>query len=103
MSEWDDENIARTNSAPPLAAAVAAGFVLRFVLGLLLTVSDGFGRVIAERRSAALPGAAMLVTLRVGPPQATLYEQTGGAFGWLCVAAGVLLIGMGRRQGRKSQ
>jgi apolipoprotein N-acyltransferase len=63
----------------------------------LLTVSDGFGRVLAERRSAALPGAAMLVTLRVGAPQATLYKRIGDAFGWLCVAAGVVLVGIGRR------
>lgn len=64
----------------------------------LLTVSDGRGRVIAERRSGPLPGAAMLVRLRVGAPQATLYKQVGDAFGWLCVAGGVVLLAIGRRR-----
>jgi apolipoprotein N-acyltransferase len=70
----------------------------------LLTVSDGRGRVIAERRSAPLPGANMLVTLRVGPPRATLYKQVGDAFGWLCVAAAAMLFAVeGGRTPRRGQ
>ena len=67
----------------------------------LLTVSDGRGRVIAESRSGPLPGANMLVTLRVGASEGTLYKQVGDAFGWLCVAAGAMLlaVGRGRRPG----
>jgi apolipoprotein N-acyltransferase len=64
----------------------------------LLTVSDGRGRVIAERRSRPLPGAAMLVTLPVRAPQATLYTLVGDAVGWLCVAAAVVLLAIGRRR-----
>jgi apolipoprotein N-acyltransferase len=63
----------------------------------LLTVSDGFGRVIAERSSAALPGASMLATLRVGAPRATLYTQIGDLFAWSCVLAGCILMATGRR------
>ena len=44
-----------------------------------------------------MPGAAMLVTLRVGAPQATLYTQIGDLFGWLCVGAGIGLLAIGRR------
>lgn len=64
----------------------------------LLTVSDSHGRVIAERRSAALPGVAMLATLRVGAPQATVYKEIGDVFGWLCVAGGLVLMTIGRRR-----
>jgi hypothetical protein len=48
-----------------------------------------------------MPGAAMLVTLRVGAPQATLYKQIGDLFGWLCVGAGVVLLAIGRRPRRR--
>jgi apolipoprotein N-acyltransferase len=66
----------------------------------LLTVSDGRGRVIAERRSGPLPGAAMAVTLRVGAPQATLYGRLGDSFGWLCVAGAGMLLAIGRGANR---
>lgn len=79
---WDFQVDRWMGSRITLVRGVENGYaVVRAAREGLLTVSDGFGRVIAERRSAALPGAAMLVTLRVGPPQATLYKQTGGAFG----------------------
>lgn len=67
----------------------------------LLTVSDGRGRVIAERRSNRLPGASMLVTLRVGAAAETLYRHIGDALGWLCVGAGAMLLAIGRTRKRR--
>jgi apolipoprotein N-acyltransferase len=66
----------------------------------LLTVSDGHGRVIAERRSGPLPGTALLATVRAGAPTPTLYKQTGDLFGWLCVGAGVVMLAMGMKKSR---
>jgi len=66
----------------------------------LLTVSDPYGRVVAERDSAGLPGAAMLVRATVSAPVSTLYTRIGDLFGWLTVVAAALLmaIGRGKRQ-----
>ena len=64
----------------------------------MLSVSDGRGRVLAERRSAPLPGAALLVTLPVRTPHATLYTLVGDALGWLCVAGAMVLLAIGRRR-----
>jgi len=59
----------------------------------LLTVSDAYGRVIAERASAPMPGATLLVRTVVPARVATIYGRTGDAFGWSCVAAfGLLLL-----------
>lgn len=55
----------------------------------LLTVSDPYGLVIARRDSAAMPGSAMLVRVKVSAPVPTLYSRIGDAFGWLCVVVGL--------------
>lgn len=66
----------------------------------LLTVTDPFGRILAETSSRSLPGVALLATATpVGPPVSTLYSQTGNLFGWLSVAA-ALLLSVRARQNR---
>lgn len=62
----------------------------------LLTVSDPYGRVVAERESRGLPGASMLVRANVSEPVSTLYTRIGDLFGWLTVAAAALLMAIGR-------
>jgi apolipoprotein N-acyltransferase len=62
-----------------------------------LTVSDPYGRVLAERESSPLPGSALLVTANVAAPVATFYTHTGDLFGWLSVAAAAVLLASGRR------
>ena len=65
----------------------------------LLSVSDAYGRVIAETPSAAMPaGASLVADLPVGAALPTLYKYSGDVFGWLCVVAagGMLLAGIGR-------
>lgn len=52
----------------------------------LLTVTDAYGRIVAETPSAPLPGTTLLARLPAQPPLATLYGRIGDAFGWLCVA-----------------
>ena len=57
----------------------------------LLAVSDPYGHFVGQRRSAFLPGATLLAPLPLGPAKPTLYARFGDVFGWLCVAAAVLL------------
>jgi apolipoprotein N-acyltransferase len=62
----------------------------------LLTVSDAYGRVLADRPSSAMPGSSLLAKVIVGKPLPTLYTRIGNLFGWLCVAAAVLLLSLNR-------
>ena len=62
----------------------------------LLTVSDPYGRVLAERRSSVMPGSSLLAKAIVADPLHTLYTQVGNLFGWLCVAGSVLFLFLGR-------
>jgi apolipoprotein N-acyltransferase len=58
----------------------------------LLTISDAYGRVVAEKASAPLPGATLLGRVPAAAPAPTLYSRTGDVFGWLCTAAALVLL-----------
>jgi len=58
----------------------------------MLTVSDQLGRVVAEVRSAPMPGAALLAELPAPRTGTTLYAWSGDVFGWLCVACGSAML-----------
>ena len=64
----------------------------------LLTVSDAHGRMLAQARSAPMPGATLVVDLPVGERIATPYARIGDAFGWLCAAVATWLLLMARRR-----
>lgn len=71
----------------------------------LMTVTDPYGRIVAQRDSTRMPGAALLVSVKLGAPVPTPYARIGNAFGWLCVAfaiaiaiAGAALMISGRRR-----
>ncbi len=68
----------------------------------LLTVSDPYGRVLAETTSSEMPGRTLVVTAAVAEQVATLYTRTGNVLGWLSVAAGVGLILLGRWGGQQN-
>jgi len=59
--------------------------VLRAARESLLTASDAYGRVLAETRSAPLPGASLLVDLPTTTRRPTPYTHVGNLLGWLCV------------------
>jgi apolipoprotein N-acyltransferase len=85
-----------------LVRGVEGGYgIVRSAREGLLTVSDAHGRVLAETASAPMPGRLLLSRLPVGPRLATLYARTGDVLGWLCVAAGALLLGAGLVRGRR--
>jgi apolipoprotein N-acyltransferase len=50
------------------------------------SVSDHFGRLLAEQRSSETI-ATLAATVPVARPGATAYARIGDAFGWTCVAA----------------
>ncbi|MCC7054510.1 MAG: hypothetical protein IT355_14670 [Gemmatimonadaceae bacterium] len=82
-----------------MVRGVENGFmVIRSSRDGLLTVSSAYGRVIAERPSAGMPGAGLLVTTVVPPPIRTVYTRFGDWFGWLCVAGAAVLLVAGRRR-----
>ena len=62
----------------------------------LLTVSDAYGRILAERRSSEMPGSSLLAKVVVADPLPTLYTRIGNLFGWLCVVAAVVLLSLNR-------
>jgi apolipoprotein N-acyltransferase len=62
-----------------------------------LALSDRYGHILAQKRSAKLPGASMLATLPLGPATPTPYARFGDVFGWVCVAGAVLAVLLPRR------
>lgn len=71
---------------------VESGFsMVRVARDGLLTVTDAYGRVIAETGSAALPGTILLADVPVERVD-TLYARTGDWFGWLCTGAAAWLL-----------
>jgi apolipoprotein N-acyltransferase len=65
----------------------------------LLTVSDAYGRILAETKSSEMPGSSLLARIVVADPVPTLYTRIGNLFGWICAAAAVVFISTGRRRG----
>lgn len=73
---------------------VESGFAMvRAAREGLLTVTDAYGRIVAETPSAPLPGAALLARIPAASPGPTFYAHTGDAVGWLCLC-GALVLGM---------
>jgi apolipoprotein N-acyltransferase len=66
--------------------------VVRVARESLLSVSDAYGRVLAQRDSSAMPGSTLLVTLPVARQLPTLFTRIGNVFGWLCVVASLVLL-----------
>jgi apolipoprotein N-acyltransferase len=94
---WDfgeDGTYAARQSA---VRGVESGFaMIRAAREGLLTVTDAYGRIVAETASARLPGATLLARAPAGAHVDTWYARGGDAFGWLCTAAALLLAVRGR-------
>lgn len=59
----------------------------------LLTLNDRYGRIIAAARSVGGFRTVVGDLPLAGHGGGTLYDRIGDAFGWICSAAGVLLLG----------
>jgi apolipoprotein N-acyltransferase len=51
----------------------------------LLTVSDAYGRILAQQESAFMPGTSLLAKVKVAPQLSTFYTKFGNWLGWLCM------------------
>jgi apolipoprotein N-acyltransferase len=85
----DGEYAARMSAVRGVESGVP---MLRAAREGLLTISDAYGRVVAETASASLPGATLLGRVPASLSGGTFYTRTGDLFGWLCTAAAVLLV-----------
>ncbi|MCC7698655.1 carbon-nitrogen hydrolase family protein [Janthinobacterium sp. EB271-G4-7A] len=95
---WDFQLDAWMGARMTVVRGVENGYaVLRAAREGVLTVSDAYGRVLAERASSAMPGSTVLAPLPAHPSVATWAGWLGPLFGWLCVALGVILLCVGRR------
>lgn len=64
----------------------------------LLTVSDPYGRVLAEVPSSEMPGRTLLAKALITAQVPTLYTRIGNAFGWLCVVVAALFLFLAMRR-----
>jgi apolipoprotein N-acyltransferase len=90
---WDFYVDAWWASRVAALGGVEGGYsVVRSSRESFLAISDRYGHVLAERRSAKLPGASMLATLPLGPATPTPYARFGDLFGWACVVGMVFAV-----------
>lgn len=90
---------ARMEGWNTLTRGVENGYaVVRVAREGFLTVSDAYGRIVAEIQSGPLPGSALLVRVPESGQVPTLYTAIGDLFGWICVAASPVLLLTGRRR-----
>ena len=90
---WDFHVDGDIASAITLTRGVENGFsIARSSREGLLTVTDAYGRVVASKPSAFLPGNALLAQVSLPRQLGTLYTRIGDAFGWLCVALAAALV-----------
>lgn len=90
---WDFDDDAWLAAHMTKLRGVENGYtIVRAARNGLLSVSDPYGRMLAETRSTPLPGASLLATATVGPRVSTIYTRIGDALGWLCIAGMALLV-----------
>jgi apolipoprotein N-acyltransferase len=81
---------------------VENGFaVVRSAFQGLETVSDARGRILA-RASTDAPGMVALRAAVPPGPGPTLYTRIGDVFAWACIAAVLVLAGLGFTASRRS-
>ncbi|GGK45271.1 hypothetical protein Ppa06_01040 [Planomonospora parontospora subsp. parontospora] len=81
------------HSRPAVVRGVENGFsVVRSAADGHLTVSDQYGRVLAERAAGGREIATVVTSVPVGG-SATLYTRWGDWFAWLCLASAAAVAG----------
>ncbi len=94
VPSWDFVRDGRLHARMAVVRGVENGFALaRVAQQGLLTLSDAYGRIVAETPSSASPDAMLVAELSPGPGR-TLYTRTGDWLGWISVALLPVLLGM---------
>ena len=90
---WDFEIDAWMGARMTAVRGIEGGYtVVRASREGLLTVSDPYGRFVAQTKSATLPGVSLLASGRIGSPVWTLYSRTGDLLGPSSVLAAVWML-----------
>jgi apolipoprotein N-acyltransferase len=90
---WDFYRDAWMASGVAALRGVENGYaVVRAGRESYLNVSDRYGRTLARRRSADLPGSSLLADLPLAPVEPTFYARHGDVFGWLSVVAALVVL-----------
>ena len=99
---WDFDDDAWLAAHMTKLRGVENGYtIVRASRNGLLSVSDAHGRMLAQTRSASMPGASLLATVTVGPRVPTIYTRVGDALGWLCIAGMLVLVPLSAMRKRK--
>ncbi|HEX4955262.1 MAG TPA: nitrilase-related carbon-nitrogen hydrolase [Thermoanaerobaculia bacterium] len=94
---WDFVRDRRLHARMAVMRGVEGGFaVVRSTQEGLATISDAFGRILAEAPSAPSPGAQVVAEVPLGPGS-TLYARLGDWFGFLAVGTLVFVLGVALR------
>lgn len=98
---WDFTTDAWIHSRMAVVRGIEGGFaVARSAAQGMLTLSDGYGRVVSETVSGPEPG--VLLGWLASGPGATFYTRWGNWFGWATVALATLLVGLAAMRPRTS-
>jgi apolipoprotein N-acyltransferase len=98
---WDFDKDGWWHARLAIMRGVENGFaVARAANDGLLTLSDAYGRVVAERSSAE-GGMVTLVGQVPRGPGRTFYGQVGDAFAWICGGLAAILLGAAAAASRK--
>jgi apolipoprotein N-acyltransferase len=90
---WDFGADRWVHSRMAIFRGVEGGYAMvRTATEGLLTVTDGYGRVVAERASDESAEVMLSATVPVGRG-GTLYSRGGDWFGWLCIAVVSVIFG----------
>jgi apolipoprotein N-acyltransferase len=101
---WDFDVDARMAANMTKLRGIENGYVVvRSSRQGLLSISDGYGRMLAVERSARLPGTTLFATVSVPEQQETFYTRSGDMLGWACVIAAVLLTVLAFRRVRRAR
>lgn len=88
---WDFTTDAWIHSRMAVVRGIEGGFaVARSAAEGVLTLSDGYGRVVAETASG--PAPAVLVGWLPSGPGVTFYARWGDWFGWVTVGVAVIVL-----------
>lgn len=91
---WDFIKDARMHSRMAVMRGIENGFAIARAAAMgRLTVSDGFGRIVAERTTVADEATTLTATVGLASLR-TFYATHGDVFGWLTVAVSLLILSM---------